>query len=347
MAVRQKDPVKAWCNNPMRVITGVSGHIGGVLARALLARHDTCPVRAIFRKRKGTAADLDIEWVSGDILDKESLLTAFAGAEVVFHLAAMVSIDPGRAREIHTANVSGTRNVVEAAIECGVRRFVHFSSIQAYNQYPLDEVLNESRDSADGPRHGAYDRSKATGEVEVRRGIDRGLDAVILNPTGVIGPFDGGPSHMGQFFLDLYRSKIPAQVAGGFDAVDVRDVVDAAVAAETQARCGENYLLSGGWYSMRDLALLSQQVTGVAAPRFVFPMFMARFWAPLQVIWDRSRGRRPLYTPAALRAISGSNRRVSSAKAQAELGFRSRPLADSVRDIYQWFDEMGMLGENG
>lgn len=331
----------------MRVITGASGHIGGVLARALVERHYTCPVRAIFRKGQGTAADIDVEWVNGDILDKESLVTAFTGAEVVFHLAAMVSIDPGRAKEVHTTNVSGTRNVVEAALECGVRRLVHFSSIQAYNQYPLDEVLDESRDSADGPQHDAYDRSKATGEVEIRRGIDRGLDAVILNPTGVIGPFDGGPSHMGQFFLDLHRRRIPAQIAGGFDVVDVRDVVDAAVVAETQARCGENYLLSGGWHSVRNLALLSQQVTGVPAPRLVFPMFMARVWAPFQVILDRSRGRRPLYTPAALRAMSGSNRRISSAKAQAELGFRSRPLADSVRDTYRWFDERGMLGENG
>ncbi len=331
----------------MRVITGASGYIGGVLARALVGRNDTHPVRAIFRKGQGTAADLDVEWVNGDILDKESLVTAFTGAETVFHVAAMVSMDPGRAKEVHAANVSGTRNVVEAALECGVRRLVHFSSIGAYNQYPIDEVLDESRDSADGPRHDAYDRSKAASEMEIRRGVDRGLDAIILNPTAVIGPFDGGPSHMGQFFLDLHRRRIPAQTAGGFDCVDVRDVVDAAVAAETQARCGENYLLSGGWQSMRHLALLSQQVTGVAAPRLVLPMFVARFWAPFQVILDRSRGRRPLYTPGALRAVSGSNRRISSAKAQAELGFRSRPLVDSVRDTYRWFDERGMLGENG
>ena len=331
----------------MRVITGASGYIGGVLARVLVGRNDTHPVRAIFRKGQGTAADLDVEWVNGDILDKESLVTAFTGAETVFHVAAMVSIDPSRVKKVHATNVSGTRNVVEAALECGVRRLVHFSSIGAYNQYPIDEVLDENRDSADDPRQDAYDRSKAASEMEIRRGIERGLDAVILNPTAVIGPFDGGPSHMGQFFLDLYRRKIPAQVAGGFDCVDVRDVVDAAVAAETQAGCGENYLLSGGWYSMRNLALLSQQATGVAAPRLVFPMFVARFWAPFQVILDRSRGRRPLYTPTALRAMSGSNRRISSAKAQAKLGFSSRPLADSVRDTYRWFDERGMLGENG
>ena len=315
--------------------------------RALVGQHDTCPVRAIFRQRKGTAADLDVEWVKGDILDKESLVTAFTGAKVVFHLASLVSIDPREAKEVHISNVSGTRNVVEAALECGVKRLIYFSSIHAYNQYPLDEVLDESRDYADGLRQDAYARSKAAAEVEVRRAIDRGLDAVILTPTGVVGPFDGRPSYMGQFFLDLHRRKIPVQIAGGFDFVDVRNVIDATVAAETQGRCGENYILSGSWHSMRNLGLMSQQATGVPAPRLVLPMFVARFWAPFQVILDRSRGRRPLYTSTALRFISCGNRRISSAKAQAELGFRSRPLADSVRDAYRWFEERGMLGGNG
>ena len=260
----------------MRVITGASGYIGGVLARALVSRYGAGVVRAIFRKRRGTAADLDIEWVHGDLLEKESLVAAFTGAETVFHLAALVSIGPGRAKEVQTTNVSGARNVVEAALECGVKRLVHFSSFHAYDQYPIDEVLDESSGPADGPGHDAYDRSKAAGEAEVRRGIDRRLDAVILNPTGVLGPFDGGPSHMGQVFLDLHRRRIPAVVAGGFDWVDVRDVADAAVAAEMQARRGENYLLSGHWHPMRELAQLSQQATGVAAPRLAFPMSLAR-----------------------------------------------------------------------
>ncbi len=329
----------------MRVITGASGHIGGVLARALVGQHSASRVRAIFRERRGTAADLDIEWVHGDLLEKESLVAAFTGAETVFHLAALVSIDPGRAKEFHITNVSGTRNVVEAALECGVRRLVHFSSIHAYKHQPVDEVLDESRGPADGPRRDAYGHSKAAGEVEVRRGIDRGLDAVILNPTSVLGPFDGGPSHMGQVFLDLHRRRIPALVAGGFDWVDVRDVADAALAAETRARRGENYILSGHWHSMRELAQLSQQATGVAAPRLLFPMFLARCWAPFQVVLDRSRGRRPLYTPAAMRVMAGGNRRISSAKAQAELGFSPRPLAESVKDAYRWFNEQGMLGE--
>ena len=117
------------------------------------------------------------------------------------------------------------------------------------------------------------------------------------------------------------------------------------MAAETEARCGENYLVSGHWHTVRELAELSQQATGVAAPRLQFPVFAARLWAPCQVVLDRSRGRRPLYTPVSVRVMADGNRRISSAKAQAELGFRPRPLAESVRDTYRWFDEHGMLGE--
>ncbi len=328
----------------VRVITGASGQIGGVLARALADRYGPRQVRAIYRKRRGTAADLDIEWVNGDILDRESLIAAFTGAKTVFHLAALVSIDAVRAQEFHLTNVVGTRNVVEAALACGVRRLVHISSIHAYDQHPLDEVLDESRRSADRPHHDSYDRSKAAGEVEVRRGIDRGLDAVILNPTSVIGPYDGGPSPMGQVLLDLHRRRIPALIAGGYDWVDVRDVVAATMSAETQARCGENYLISGHWHTVRELAHLSLQVTGVAVPRLEFPLFVARLWAPCQVVLDQCRGRRPLYTPTAVRVMAHGNRRISSAKGQAELGFYPRDLAESVKDTYLWFDEHGMLG---
>ena len=329
----------------VRVITGASGQIGGVLARALADRHGPGRIRAICREGRGSAADLDIAWVNGDILDKESLVAAFAGAETVFHLAALVSIGAVRAQDFHRTNVLGTRNVVDAALECGVRRLVHVSSIHAYDQHPLNEVLDEGRRPADGPHQAPYDRSKAAGEIEVRRGIDRGLEAVILNPTSVIGPYDGAPSPMGQFFLDLHRRRIPALIAGGYDWVDVRDVVAAAMAAETQARSGENYLVSGHWHTVRELAQLSRQAAGVTVPRLQFPVFLARLWAPCQVVLDRSRGRRPLYTPAAVRVMAHGNRRISSAKARAELGFHPRPLAETVTDTYRWFDEHGMLGQ--
>ena len=326
----------------MRVVTGATGYIGGVLARALADRNGEHAVRGVFHRKRGFS-EPGIEWVKGDVLDRESMIAAFRGADVVFHLASLTSIDPRMADTLRATNVVGTRNVVEAALECGVRRLIHFSSIHAYNQFPLDEVLDEMRDRAAGANHPAYDRSKAFAEEEVLRGIERGLDAVILNPTGVIGPYDGEPSQVGQFFVDMYRRRVPILVTGGFDWVDVRDVFEATLVAQTRGRCGENYILSGRRHSMLELARLSEEVTGVPAPRFVCPIAVARFWAPFQVAWDRLRGRRPLFTRDALTILESGNHRISSAKARKELGFHARPVKDSVRDAYRWFEEHGKL----
>ena len=327
----------------MNVVTGATGYIGGALARALADRDGAGSVRGVFHQRRAFFEEPRIEWVEGDVLDRDSLVAAFRGAGVVFHLASLVSIDPRMADTVRATTVVGTRNVVEAALECGVRRLIHFSSIHAYNQLPLDEVLDEARERAGGAHHTAYDWAKTFAEEEVHAGIKRGLDAVILNPTGVIGPYDAEPSYLGQFFVDIYRRNLPILVTGGFDWVDVRDVVEAALVAETRGRRGENYILSGRWHSTAELARFAQSVTGVPAPRFVCPIAVARIWAPFQIAWDRFRGRRPKYTRDALTMLDRSNRLVSSAKAREELGFDPRPAADSVRDAYRWFEKHGKL----
>ena len=324
----------------MKVVTGATGYIGGVLARALADRGDS--VRAVFHKRPGFVREPGIKWVAGDVLDRDSMVAAFRGADVVFHLASLVSIDPRQADAVRATTVVGTRNVVEAALECRVRRLIHFSSIVAYNQLPLDEVLDEARDHG-GMHHTAYDWAKMFAEKEVHAGIERGLDAVILNPSGVIGPYDAEPSYLGQFFVDMYRRDLPILVKAGFDWVDVRDVVEATLAAESRGRRGENYILSGRWHSTMEMARLSQAVTGVPPPRLVCPIAVARVWAPFQVAWDRLRRHRLRFTRDALSMLATSNRRISSDKAREELGFDPRPAADSVRDAYRWFEEHGML----
>ena len=327
----------------MKVVTGATGYIGSVLARALIHRDGAGSVRGVFHERRPPLDASGIEWVWGDVLNPDSLVAAFRDADVVYHLASLVSIDPRMAEAVRATTIVGTRNVVGAALECRVRRLIHFSSIHAYRQWPLDVMLDEARDRAGGVSHTVYDQAKTRAEREVQSGIERGLDAVIVNPTGVIGPYDAEPSYLGQFFLDTHRRRLPILVTGGFDSVDVRDVVQAALVAETRGRCGQNYILSGGWRTTVEFARLCQAVTGVSPPRLVCPIAVARAWAPLQVAWDRMRGRRPRYTADALNILEKSNRRVSSAKAHHELGFDPRPAEDSVRDAYLWFQDSGML----
>ena len=322
------------------VVTGGAGHIGGALVRALLARGRS--VRAVIHHDRRALEGLDVETVSGDVLDPASLRRAFSGADVVYHSAGHVSIQMDEGPLLEAVNVRGTGNVVEACLDCGVHRLVHFSSIHALDLGHCDASVDEASASVRVSSRLPYDRSKAAGEQEVRAGIQRGLDAVILNPTAVIGPLDYRPSHIGQVLLALAYGKLPALVEGGFDWVDVRDVAEGAVLAEQHGSAGARYILSGHWASVRDLAQAVTAVTGVRTPRLVCPMAVARIGAPISTMFARLAGKRPLFTRAALYVLS-EHSQISHTHATQELGYRPRPFEDTLRDTFQWFAEAGYL----
>jgi hypothetical protein len=217
---------------------------------------------------------------------------------------------------------------------------VHCSSVRAFVQEPLDEPLDETRAKVTSPSHPAYDRSKAAGEAEVRKVIAKGLDAVIVNPTAIIGPCDCGPSRMGRFFLGLYDRTVPTLIEGGCNWVDVRDVLAGILEAEARGRTGENYLLAGHWQSTTDLAALVEQVVGVRPPAFTCPMWLARAVAPVSMVYARMVGREVLFTTESLYALR-ANRHVLHDKATRELGYQPRPTLETVRDLYQWFASAG------
>jgi dihydroflavonol-4-reductase len=158
-----------------------------------------------------------------------------------------------------------------------------------------------------------------------------------------MGRFDFKPSHFGQALLALARGRLPALVAGGFDWVDVRDVVQAALRAEERAPAGGRYLLSGHWVSLPDVATVVARITGVPAPRVVCPMPLARLGVPLASAWARLTGRRPLFTRVSLKAVADSNRRISHERAEADLGFVPRPFRDTIEDTLMWFTQTGRL----
>jgi dihydroflavonol-4-reductase len=320
------------------VVTGAAGHAGNNLVRGLLERGRT--VRALVHRDRRALEGLAVETVEGDVCDVTSLRCAFDGAEVVYHTAAYISLSMREWPTLEAINVTGTRNVVEACLDCRVRRLIHFSSIHALRQEPLNVPLDESRPLADGRLIPPYDRSKAAGEAEVRQGIERGLDAVIVYPTGIIGPFDFRPSHFGQVLLAMGRGRLPALVTGGFDWVDVRDVVAGAVQAEERAPPRARYLLSGHWASVRDLAALVAEVTGTRSPRLVFPMWMARLGVPVGTHFTKLDGQHPLYTRVSLRALRG-NQAISHERATRDLDYHPRPLQESLLDIFRWFAENG------
>jgi dihydroflavonol-4-reductase len=322
------------------VVTGATGHIGASLVRALLEKG--CPTRCLVHVSTRALEGLDTEMVRSDIGDVASLCHAFRGADVVYHLAACISLSMADWPGLEAVNVQGTRNVIEACLRTGVRRLVYFSSIHALEQEPFNTPVDESRPLTMSPRCPPYDRSKAAAEMEVRHGIERGLDAIIINPTGVIGPYDYQPSYLGEALIAMAQNRLPALVTGGFDWVDVRDVVEGAMCAAAEAPPGARYLLSGHWVAMCDIAAMVAEITGGPRQKFVCPLWLARLGAPVVQGISRLSNKRPLYTSVSLRALK-SNRHISHEKASRELGYQPRPFRESLVDTLRWFKVNGYL----
>jgi dihydroflavonol-4-reductase len=321
------------------VVTGASGHVGVNLVRALIDKNRS--VRALVHEHRQSLEGVDVDIVCGDVCDLDSLRCAFNGAEVVYHLAARISISMDDWPLLETVNVGGTRNVVEACITCGVRRLIYFGSIHALVQEPLDIPIDESRPLAENDCI-PYSRSKALACKEVINGLTRGLDAIILIPTGIIGPHDYQLSHFGEVLLSLACGRLPALVNSGFDWVDVRDIVECAIRAEQHAPRGAHYLLSGHWVSLCEVASLVAEVTGIPAPRIVLPMLLARIGIPVFSALYRVSGRRPLYTRGSIESLSG-NPRISHHRATHDLGYQPRPFWETIIDTLRWFEETGQL----
>ncbi len=320
----------------MIVVTGASGLVGGNLVRALLAQGR--PVRALVHRDHRALDGLEVETIPADLTNPSSLQQAFRGAEIVYHLASSISISTENWEELERVNVSGTRNVIEACLQNNVRRLLYFGSIHAYDHAPFDQPMDEDRLLLTGDHIHPYERSKALAEMETRRSLDRGLDSVILIPTAIAGPFDFRPSYLGQSLQLLARGRIPALVRGGYDWVDVRDVVDGAIKAEQLAPRGGRYILSGHWHSVHEVARFVSDITGKPAPRFIIPIWLAQLAQPIMAKLAQINGAQPIYTRPMLSTMK-SNHNISHARASRDLGYSPRPFQQTIADTLKWFDE--------
>ena len=323
----------------LAAVTGASGHLGANLIRALTGRK--LQVKALVHRDTRALEGLDIERVPGDVLDAGSLKQAFEGADVVFHLAGRISILKSERKEVEAINITGVRNVVETCISTGVKRLIHTSSFHAHQQEPLNEPLDESRPLHEGS-YPPYDHSKAEGERIVRAAIDKGMDAIIINPGGMLGPNDFKPSYFGSTLLSIARGKMPALVDAGLCWVDIRDVAQGMINACEHAEPGAKYILSGHWVTLKYVAEQVAGITGVNPPRIILPMWAAKASAPLAMFFDQVRGRRPLFTPISLKELE-SNPNISYEKASRELGYEPRPLEKAIADTIEWYRFHGCL----
>ncbi|MBN2386908.1 MAG: NAD-dependent epimerase/dehydratase family protein [Anaerolineales bacterium] len=319
----------------MILITGATGHIGNVLARQLLARGES--VRALVRPGSGASAlqDLDLERFPGDVLDPDSLVHAMQGIDLVYHLAARVSLAPGPDPETERVNLEGTGNLIAAARRAGIRRLVYASSIYAL-RLPAKGIVDESLPFDPAHARGAYDRSKASASLEVQRAAANGLETVIVCPTAVTGPFDFHGSESGRGVRYNMGRGIKFYIDGAYDFVDVRDVARGLILAAEKGLPGETYILGGERLTVREVAETVWQASGGWCYGVRIPLWLAYLAAEVLPAIAELTGSHPLVTPYALDALQ-SNSNISHARAQRELGYRPHPARQALRDAVTWF----------
>ncbi len=317
------------------LVTGATGHIGNVLIRKLLHRGEKVRAFLLRGESRAPLRGLPVEIVEGDVLDPSSLVNVFEGIRSVFHLAGIISIMPGHDARVRQVNVEGTRNMLQAAEKAGVESFVYTSSIHAIRRVESGVIDERLPFDPDNP-YGEYDRSKAEATLEVRLAADHGLNAKIVCPTGVIGPFDFRGSLMGSVIQAAAERKPTLYVDGAYDFVDVRDVADGLVAAAEKGRPGESYILSGHRISVRYLLETVREITGGRFFQMKIPFDLARCVAHIAPFYYGLFHLTPRFTSYSL-AVLRSNANISHAKATRELGYRARTIYQTIADTVQWF----------
>ncbi|GAB3130255.1 NAD-dependent epimerase/dehydratase family protein [Tsukamurella serpentis] len=324
----------------MRVaVTGAAGFVGGNLLQLLSEQgHE---IVAIDRTASPHAPD-GVHWVRASVLEPDQMRAALEGVDVVYHLVAMITLR----MEDEVAwrlNTEGVRVVARAALDAGVSKMVHLSSIHAYDQ-DLVQVIDESAPRSERPEIPVYDRSKWAGEQELRRVIDDGLDATVCNPTGVWGPADHGASlsRLNRLAHTAARGRLPAFVAkAGFDLVDVRDVAEGVMLAAEKGRTGENYLLGGEFAPIIDTMRLAAQAAGRSGPQIAVPIGALAAIMPVLEPIGALLGSDVL-SKAALGPLFASPL-VDITKARTELGYSPRSMATTAADLVQFFTENSRL----
>jgi nucleoside-diphosphate-sugar epimerase len=325
------------------LVTGATGHAGANLVRALVARGEQVRVTVRERDDLRPLVGLPVEQVTADLRDRAAIDAAMRGVKRVYHLAAAVSLRRADLQQLFDVNVLGTRKVVEAALANGVERLVHCSSLGAIGRNPggvSDEsfTINPFETCLD------YECTKAHAEHEVLRAVLNGLDAVIVNPSGMVGPWDFAPSSVGQTILDFANGKLTSYVDGAFDFVAMRDVVDGHLAAMERGRKGERYILSSEYLSIRMSLGILGEILGRPAPTRRVPLGVVRAIAPLKDAIETRffPDKIPRFTAQTIRLLN-SGKRADAGKSRRELGVTPTPIRDAYRDHVDWFRSHGYL----
>jgi len=324
------------------LVTGPDGLLGSNLIRELLNRGYSVTAMTENKKKSLTIENLPIQRIVGNLLNVQEIINATVGIDIVIHCAASTIMFPARSEIINMVNIGGTQNIVEACKKNKVKRLIYVGTANSFGSGNLINLGTE-KNLYSSEHYGLdYMDSKYKAQLIVLENAKNGsLNAIVVNPTFMIGPFDSRPSS-GEMVLSVYKRKIPGYTLGGKNFISVKDVAVAITNAITNARNGECYILGNENLTYKQAFEKIAKTIGVNPPRLKLPAKAVLAFGKINSFLATTFK----YTtkmPYELTLLSSEIHYYSSAKAREELGLPKTPIEVAIKDCFEWFLENGYL----
>lgn len=322
------------------LLTGANGHLGRVLL-TMLRRMSDCEIRALILPGEPGMNSIKVHYYHGDVCEPASLEAFFSHLEgksvYVIHTAGIIDIQESVSPLLYAVNVTGTRNITELCLKHHVKRLLYTSSVHAIEEGEPLSIITETSMFSPLSVHGGYAKTKAQASAIVMEAVRQGLDAVIVHPSGILGPYGSVHNHLVQMVVSYMNGSLPAAVSGGFDFVDVRDVAAGCLLALEKGKAGECYILSNRYYTIQEVLEMVRKESGARKLR-VLPIWLAKASLPFMKLYAKVKKQRPLYTSYTLYTLQ-SNARFSHDKATKDLGYIPRDLRKTIHDTVLWYQK--------
>jgi dihydroflavonol-4-reductase len=332
------------------LVTGATGFLGNSVCRQLIERGESVRTFSLPNDRGIRHLPEGVENYTGDLCDLESLEQFFTvpdGMEsVVIHCASMVTINPDYNQKLLDINVGGTRNIIDKCLrhrEC--RKMVYVSSTGAIPELPKGRKIKETDSFDPSLVIGCYSQSKAMATQAVLDAVrDRGLNACIVHPSGILGPGDYAVGETTGTIIQILNDKLPAGIRGSFNLCDVRDLAYGCIMAADKGGRGECYILANKDVTLKELSGMLSKETGCRPLRFYLPSKIAAFLAVLSEWQAKKTGKKPLITTFSVYNLTRNNE-FDYTKAAHELGYGTRSYEETLRDEIAWLKSEGKIGK--
>jgi dihydroflavonol-4-reductase len=326
----------------IHLVTGAAGRTGLALCAELKSRGRY--VRALLHSWNEAVLPFVREYadevVVADIRNMDEVASACKDTAYVYHLAGIVSIASAVDPDLYAVNVTGTRNIIDACLDCGVTRLVYTGTVHTLPFHDTDSVLREIDRFDPDAVSGAYAVTKAQASNLVLNAVrERGLDAVIGMPSGIVGGFELKRSNFGQMIAAVAERRLPAYLTGRYDFVDVRDVAEALADLAEQGAAGESYIISGHIVTVKELVGMAARAAGVRPPKLCMPLGLVSFFSHFTERYSLLMRRTLMLTPYAVKVL-GDNCNFSHEKISACTGYSPRPIEDAVREQVAYYMKM-------